>query len=211
MLFNRDSAIQSASRRFCTITSQKNSVPCQSSERSVIPSRRPTIQSIICPDLPLHREASNCSNLHPSGRFNSTSERLSVFDKLQDFFRKHSYGKIAATVRTTWIPFRTRSSIRQVPHSKSRRLDASQHGPDARALDMEIACIKSTVQTIIPLVRTREALVWKLFAAEVRPSGRQDTTIWTRLKTGKNFSEIFRKSIAQLFVRTPYDYHPDGA
>jgi len=49
-----------------------------------------------------------------SGRFSSTSGRLSVFDKLQDFFPKHSYGKIAATARTTWIPVRTRSSIRQV-------------------------------------------------------------------------------------------------
>jgi hypothetical protein len=42
-----------------------------------------------------------------------------VFDKLQDFFPKHSYGKIAATVQTTWIPVRTCSSIRQVSHSKS--------------------------------------------------------------------------------------------
>jgi hypothetical protein len=82
-----------------------------------------------------------------------------VFDKLQDFFPKHSYGKIAATVRTTWIPFRTRSSIRQVPHSKSRRLDASQHGLDARTSDMEIACIKSTVRTTIPPIRTREVFL----------------------------------------------------
>jgi hypothetical protein len=26
-----------------------------------------------------------------------------VFDKLQDFFPKHRYGKIAATVWTTWV------------------------------------------------------------------------------------------------------------
>jgi hypothetical protein len=56
------------------------------------------------PDLPLCREASNCSSLHPSGRFSSTSGRLSVFDKLQDFFPKHSYVKITATIRATWIP-----------------------------------------------------------------------------------------------------------
>jgi hypothetical protein len=61
------------------------------------------------------------------------------------------------------------------------------------------------------LVRTREALVWKLFTAEVRPSGQQDTTVWKRLKTGKNFSEIFEKPISQLSVQTPYDYRPDGA
>jgi hypothetical protein len=90
-----------------------------------------------------------------------------VFDKLQDFFPKHSYGKIAATIRMTWIPIRTRSSIRQVWHSKSRRSNARQHGPDARASDMEIACIKSTVQTTIPLVWTHEAFIWKLLVAEV--------------------------------------------
>jgi hypothetical protein len=102
------------------------------------------------PDLPLCREVSNCTRLHPSGRFSSTSGRHSVFDKLQDFFPKHSYGKIAATVRTMWISVWTHSSIRQVSHSKSRRLDASQHGRDARASDMEIACIKSTVWMTIP-------------------------------------------------------------
>jgi hypothetical protein len=58
---------------------------------------------------------------------------------------------------------------------------------------MEIACIKSTVWTIIPpvqmivpLVRTSEAFKRKLLAAEVRPSGRGS-------KTGKNFNEILRK------------------
>jgi hypothetical protein len=59
--------------------------------------------------------------------------------------------------------------------------------------------------------RTREVLVWKLLAAAVRPSRRQDTTVWTRLKTGKNFSEIFEKPIAQLSVWMPYYYRPDGA
>jgi hypothetical protein len=83
------------------------------------------------PDLPLCREASNCSSLHSSGHFSSTSGRLSVFDKLQDFFPKHNYWKIAATVRTTWIPVMMLSSIRHVSHSKSRCPDASQYGPDA--------------------------------------------------------------------------------
>jgi len=116
-------------------------------------------------DLPLCREASNCSSLHPS-------ERHSVFDQLWDFLPKHRYGKIVATVRAMWNPILTRSSIRKVSHSKSRHPGASLHGPDARASDMEIACIRSTVRTTIPLVRTREALIWKLRATEVRPSGR---------------------------------------
>jgi hypothetical protein len=145
------------------------------------------------PDLPLCREASNCSSLHSSRRFSSTFGRQSVFDQLWDFLPKHSYGKIVPTVRTTWIPIRTRSSIRQVSHLKSKRPDVNPLGPDARASYMEIACIRSIVRMTIPLVRTQEALVWKLLVAEVRPSGRQDTTVRTRLKSGKNFSEIFEK------------------
>jgi hypothetical protein len=76
---------------------------------------------------------------------------------------------------------------------------------------MEIARIRSTVRTTILLVRTREALVWKLLAAEVQPSRRQGTTVRTRRKSGKNFNKIFEKPIAQLSVRTPYDYRMDGA
>jgi hypothetical protein len=74
---------------------------------------------------------------------------------------------------------------------------------------MESAWIKSTIRTTILLLRTCEAVVWKLLAAEVRPSRRQGITVRTQLKTGKNFSEIFGKPIAQLFVRMPYDHHPD--
>jgi hypothetical protein len=149
--------------------------------------------------------------MHPSGRFSSTSWRLSVFDKLQDFFPKHSYGKIAATVRTTCIPVWTRLSIRQVSQFISRRLDTSQHGSDARASNMEIACIKSTVRTTIPPVRTRGAFIWKLLAVDVRPSGRQGTTVRMRLRNRKNFSKILRELIAQLSVRTTLDHHLDGA
>jgi hypothetical protein len=56
------------------------------------------------PDLPLCQEASNCSNLHASERFSSTSRRHSVFDQLWDFLPKHRYRKNAATFRMTWIP-----------------------------------------------------------------------------------------------------------
>jgi hypothetical protein len=144
----------------------------------------------FCPDLPLCREASKCSSLHPSGCFSSTSGRHTMFDQLWDFFPKHRYGKIAATVRTMWILVRTLSSIRQVAHSKIGRPDDSLHGSDVRAIFMEIVCIGSTVRTIIPLVRTRETLIWKLRTAKVRSSGRQGNTVQTRLKSGKNFSEI---------------------
>jgi hypothetical protein len=50
MLFNRDSAIQSASRRFCTIWKSKNLIPCQPSGRCVIPSKRLAVHNIILLD-----------------------------------------------------------------------------------------------------------------------------------------------------------------
>jgi hypothetical protein len=136
---------------------------------------------------PLCQEASNCSSLHPSGRFHSPSGRLSVFDQASGFLSKHKYVKIAATVRTTWIPVRTRSSIRQVLQFKSSFPDASHHGPAARKSNMEIACIRSLVWTTILLVRTREASIWKLLAADVRSSKRQGNTIRTRPSNRNDF------------------------
>jgi hypothetical protein len=47
---NRDSAIQSSSRRFFTVYKSEKSDPLQQSGRRDIPARRPTIQSIIRPD-----------------------------------------------------------------------------------------------------------------------------------------------------------------
>jgi hypothetical protein len=136
-------------------TCQKNWIPCSRPDDVIYRpdaqlSKASSIRTMrtFCPDLPLCQEASNCSSLHLYGRFSNTFERHSVFDQLQDFFPKHRYGKFVAT------PVRMRSSIRQVSHSKSRRPDASLHGLDARASDMEIACIISTVRTTIPLVRT---------------------------------------------------------
>jgi hypothetical protein len=165
----------------------------------------------FCPDLPLCREVSNCSSLYPSRRFSSTSGRLSVFHKLQDLFPKHSYGKITATVQTTWIPIQTRLSIRQVSQFKSRRPDASQLGPDVRASDMEIPCIQSTVRTIILLVWMHEAFIWKYLQRtcdrpddRAPPSGRDS-------ETGKNLFESLRQLIALLSIRTAHDYRPDDA
>jgi len=186
-------------------------VPCQPFGRRDIPSERPTAHSIIRPDLPLCREVSNCSSLHLSGRFSNPSGRLSVFDQASGFLSKHRYEKIAATVQTMWIPVRTRSSIRQVSQFKSRRPDDRQHGPNARTSNMEIACIWSIVRTTIPLVRTREAFIWKLLVADVRPSRWQGNTVRTRVSNRKDFSEIFRISVAQLSVWTTHDYRSDSA
>jgi hypothetical protein len=104
-------------------------------------------------ELPLCQEALNCSGLHPFGRFSSTSGRHLVFNQLSDFFLKHRYRKITATVRTMSILIQTRSSIMQVTNSKFRRPDVNLQDPYARAIYMEITCIKSTVRMTIPLVR----------------------------------------------------------
>jgi hypothetical protein len=60
------------------------------------------------------------------------------------------------------IPVRMPSFIRQVMHSKFKRLDVNLHGLNAQASYMEIVCIKSTIQTTAVMVRTRQALIWKL-------------------------------------------------
>jgi hypothetical protein len=106
------------------------------------------------PDLPLCREASNYSSLHPSRRFSSPSRWSSVFDQALEFLAKRRYGKIAAIVPTTGIPVRMSSSIRQVSQFKSRRPNASHYSPDVRTSDMEITCIRSAVRTTVPLVQT---------------------------------------------------------
>jgi hypothetical protein len=139
-------------------------------------------------DLPLRREALNCSSLHPSGRFSSPSRRLSVFDQASDFLSKRKYGKIATTVRMTWIPVRT----------------PVYHGLDVRSTDMEIACSRSPVRTAILLVRTCKAFIRKLLAADVRLSRRGS-------QTGKIFSENLKILVAHLSIRTAYDHSPDGA
>jgi hypothetical protein len=138
-----------------------------------------------------------CSSLHPSGRLSSPSGRLSVIDRASNFLSKIKYGKIAATIRATWIPVRSRYSLRQVRNSYSNVRSSTYHGPDSRSTNMEITCRRSTVRTAILMVRTREALVRKLLAVGVRLFGRQYLTVRTRLSNRKDFQ---RKS--QNFGRT---------
>jgi len=151
MLLNMDSTIQGSSRRFCTVYKWVKYL--QFSGRHDISSGRSTVQASFVRttrtfhlDLPLCREASNCSSLPPFERFNSRSGHHSVFDHLWDFFPKHRYEKTAATVWTMWIPVRTHSSIRQVVHSKSKCSDTSLHGPDTRATYSEISSVRTACQ-----------------------------------------------------------------
>jgi hypothetical protein len=124
--------------------------------------------------------------------------------KASDFLSKIKYGKIVATVRTTWIPFRMRYSLRQVRNSNSTVRTPAYHGPDTRMTDMEIECSRSPVRTAILLVWTHEAFIRKLLAADVRPSERQYLTVRTQLSNRKDLERNF-----QNFGCTVV--HPDGA
>jgi hypothetical protein len=68
---------------------------------------------------------------------------------------------------------------------------------------MEIACINSTIQKTAFIVRMLQALIWKLRAAKVQPSGRNSIQ--------ERISYEFGKLVAQLYVRTPYVYRLDDA
>jgi hypothetical protein len=83
-----------------------------------------------------------------------------------------------ASVRTIQQPIRTTLSVRssfrisfqtQIWEDCCNRPDDVDSRTDTRASDMEIACIRTTVWTTIFLVQTREAFIWKLLAADVRP------------------------------------------
>jgi hypothetical protein len=68
--------------------------------------------------------------------------------------------------------FLSKTQLWEVRCNHPDDVDSSPLGPEARASNMEITCIRSIVRMTIPLVWTSEALVWKLLAVEVRPSGR---------------------------------------
>jgi len=58
---------------------------------------------------------------------------------------------------------------------------------------MEIVCRKSSILLDDKLHGSdAQALIWKLRAAEVQPSGRQGNIVRTRLYSGKNFKQIWK-------------------
>jgi hypothetical protein len=130
VLYNRDSTIQKCFRKSTLCVSQKNWFPVSRSDDRAIPSERSSVHCSIHPDdvdfhpdHSLHREASvpicirsDVSAAHPDASQYST--------KLQ-ILSKFSYGKIDIIDRTTWIPARTRFSLRQESQFKFNRPDAS--------------------------------------------------------------------------------------
>jgi len=149
-----------------------NSDPLQPSGQRDIPFGHPTVQSIIRPD----------DENFPSG----PSSLLRSFDLFQLASVRTFYQHIRAplSIRSA-MGFLSKTQIwedscnrpedvdsrpnalihKEVAHSKFIRPDDGLHGPDTRASYMEIGYIRFTV-------RTRQALIWKLHAAKVRPSGR---------------------------------------
>jgi hypothetical protein len=176
-LFSESSFQSFVSRRFCLDSKSEKLGPLHPSGQSDIPSGRSIVQAssiqttrTFLPNLPLCREPLNCSGLYSSKLLSNTFGRLSMFNKLKDFFPKYIYGKIAELIRTMCVPIRTQSLIRQVVQKKFNRPNVRLHGPDAQALYMKIACISSTVRASYFMVRTLKALMWKLRAAQVQPS-----------------------------------------
>jgi hypothetical protein len=141
---NRDSTFRVMSED-SACESEEFQVPCQLSGRCVIPSGHPSVYcsirpddvsfrpnirqtSIICPDdvfLPsghLHCIEKLLCQLASSGRFSSTSERLSVLERFTDSFQVQEK-EDQSTVRTMWYPVRTRISVRQELQFKMNRPD----------------------------------------------------------------------------------------
>jgi hypothetical protein len=159
MLFNRDSAIQSASRRFYTVYKSENSVPSQPSGRRDIPSRRPTVQSIIRLD-----------NENFPSEPSSVSRSFELL-QLASVWTFQQHVQMTLSVRPAMgFPSKT-----QLWEDCCNRPDDVDSRPNALIHEVSIAfkiqmsgrqsswsrrtSIRSTVRTSIPLVRMRETLV----------------------------------------------------
>jgi hypothetical protein len=109
----------------------------------------------FCPDLPLCREASNCSGLHPFGRFSSTSGRHSMFDQLWEDrcnLPDNMDSRPDALIHKACIAFKIQTSGRQSSWSglvsirygncvhQINRPDDHPLVLDTRSLGMEITC-----------------------------------------------------------------------
>jgi hypothetical protein len=84
----------------------------------------------------------------------------------------------------------------EIADSTSTVRTSASHGPNARIADMEIACWRIAVRLFIPLGLDALSLIWKLLAADVRPSGRQCLTVRTRLLYSKDFQWNFWKILS---------------
>jgi hypothetical protein len=148
------------------------------------------------------------------------------------FLSKFQEREDQSTVRPMWYPVRTRVSLRQESQFKYDRPDVWQlwsertciiegncrststvrttayHGPDACIANMEIACWRIAVRTLIPMVRNARKPY-----KEITCSGRATVRMMchpvrTRLLNRKGFPAKFSKNlVVQLSVRTAQRSH----
>jgi hypothetical protein len=218
MHLNKDYAIQRSSRRFCTIYKSEKSDPLQPSGWRDIPSGRPTVQSIICPD----------DENFPSGP-SSVSRSFELFQlaSLQTF-QQH-----VRTTLSVWPATRFLSKT-QIWEDLCKRSDDVDSRSDAliqkasRAFKIQTSgrqprwsgrvsylygnCVhlinRSDDYSLGPdawgldmeIVCDWSATVW--MTRQYRPDTAQ---------IRKEFQRNFGKPIVQLFVWTPYDYRLEGA
>jgi len=199
---NRDSTCQSIFRRLCTakkiedfrlLVSRPDDVSFLSERQT--DQHHPSEQRIF-PSGPSTVSRSLCSSLHLSGPLSSMSGRPSVIDQLQilskfriweDWYNVRTSVSLGPDARATNMEIADSTSTVQTPAS---------HGPDACIADMEIACWRIVVRTFIPLGPDARSLIWKLLAADMRPSERQCLTIRTRLLNRKDFQRNFWKILS---------------
>jgi len=168
MLFYSEFIVQ---RRLCAEFKAVSSVPLQPSRQRAILSGCSTVQAssvrttrTFRPDLPLCREASNCSKLYTSECLSSKSGCCLVFNQLCDFFPKTQiwedscnrsddvYSRPNVLIHKASCAFKVKPSGRQSSWFGSssfiygdcvyqiNRSDDSCYGPDVPSLDMENAC-----------------------------------------------------------------------
>jgi hypothetical protein len=110
---------------------------------------------------------------------------------------------------TVWTSYScgpdARASKKEITDSTSTVQTTAYHDPEACITDMEIACWRIAVRTIIPYgPYTREPY------KEITCSGR--ATVRTMSVNRKDFSAKFLENlVAQLSVRTAHVHRPDGA
>jgi hypothetical protein len=153
-------------RRIGSLSAVRTTVPsCPDAHLSTVPSVRTTCHIVRTPDRPsiirpddvyfrpdpsLYQEASVLACICP-GDSAARPDALQYSIKLP-ILSKIIYGKIAATVRMTWISIRTRFSLRQESQFKRRS---------------------------VSMVRTRVQQIWKL-RIRLQPSGRLPFMVRTR-------------------------------
>jgi hypothetical protein len=161
VLYNRDSIIQKCFRKSALCTSQKNRFPI--SRPDDVPYRPDARQTKhhpsgrrVFPSRPFTVSRSFCSSLHPSRRLSSPSGHPSVFDQASDSFQNYIWEDCCNRLNNVdFCPealfLKSRIVIQIQPSerlsawsgrafNRYRNCGFDFNRPDARTINMEIAC-----------------------------------------------------------------------